>query len=87
MTGTVPLDLDWLMTLHSDKGLHLVTADRSGFVYMSEENPAEAASGATDVAARAYVTELARLARLGQRIEREAAAAALRGRGAEPVTQ
>ena len=87
MTGTVPLDLDWLMALHNDKGLHLVTADRSGFVYMAEENPADAVSGATDLAARAYTTELVRLARIGQRIEREAAAAVLRGRGAEPVVQ
>lgn len=87
MTATVPLDMDWLMALHSDKGLHLVTADRSGFVYMSEENPADPVSGATDVAARAYTTELIRLARIGQRLERETAAAVLRGRGAEPVTQ
>ena len=87
MSGGVPLKLDWLMALHSDKGLHLVTADRAGFVYMAEENPAELASGATDVAARAYVTELIRLACIGQRVEAAAAKAVQEGRGREPTTQ
>ena len=85
--GGVPLKLDWLMALHSAKGLHLVTADRAGFVYMAEVNPAEMASGATEVAARAYVTELIRLARIGQRVEAAAAEAVQQGRGRELKAQ
>lgn len=85
--AAIPLDLNWLMALHSDKGLHLVTADRKAFVFLAEENPADLAQGATDTAARAYVTELVRLARIGQRLENETAAAILRRRGAGPVVQ
>jgi hypothetical protein len=70
--GAVSLKLEWLMALHCDEGLHLVTADHAGFVYLVEENAAELATGATDGAARAYVTELIRLARIGQRVEASA---------------
>ena len=84
--STIPLKLDFLMALHSDKGLHLVTADRSGFVYLAEENAADAGSGATDQAARAYVTELIRLARIGQRVE-IAAAETVRRDGEAPSTR
>ena len=71
--GSMPLDLDWLATFNLEKGLHLVTADRAGFVYLAELNAANETNGPSADAARAYVTELVRLAQIGQRVERAAA--------------
>ncbi|WP_292065904.1 hypothetical protein [Brevundimonas sp. UBA7664] len=74
MTAAVPLDLDWLMAIHTDKRLFLTTADRSGFIFMARENPADEAQTPTVEAGCAYVTELIRLARIGQNEERRGAA-------------
>ncbi len=86
-SAAIPVQLDWLAELHSTSGLHLVTADREGFVYLAEENPADVGTGATDAAGRAYVSELIRLARIGQRVEDAAAATVRRGGEAPPTRQ
>lgn len=61
-----PLPLDDLALLHGAQGLLLVTSDRQGMVYLHEENRAAVDDGPSEGQGRAVVTELIRLARLGQ---------------------
>lgn len=64
-----PIDLDDLTAVHCDKGLLLMTADLQGFFYFQEENRADADPKPTQADGRRFVTELIRLARVGQHAE------------------
>lgn len=67
MTAPGLIDLDHLMAMHTERGLLLVTADREQCFYL--ENPADETPMPTGPAGLAFVTELLRLARLGQHAE------------------
>lgn len=68
MTAPALIDLDWLEHEHATKQLCLMTPDGKAFVFMKAENPVdeEVRPGLSD--ATAYVSELIRLARLGQEV-------------------
>lgn len=63
------IDLDNLTAVHCDKGLLLMTADLQGFFYFQRENPADDDPKPTQADGKRFVTELIRLARIGQHAE------------------
>lgn len=89
MSAQPPLDLDWLARFHATQPLQLrpVRVCEGGFIYAQTVNPADEQQTPTDADGFAYVTELIRLARLGQRVEAAAAEAVQQGRARELKTQ
>lgn len=81
----LPLDLDWLEAFNRDGPLLLGRQGGAVVVRVHADAPDE--KPATLQPGYDYVTELMRLARVGQRVEREAAAAVARGEGVEPRLQ
>lgn len=68
MTAHAVIDLDWLEHEHITKQLCLMTPDGKAFVFIRAENPIDeqVLPGLSD--ATAFVSELIRLARLGQQV-------------------
>jgi hypothetical protein len=81
----LPIDLDWLDQFDADGPLVLGRQGGAVVVRIYADAPEEKPT--TYERAYHYVQELKRLARLGQRIEREAAAAAGRAQREEPHLQ
>lgn len=79
------VDLDRLEEMNASGRMVVGVPDGMVVVRCRTDDPDGKAASFDD--AQAYLRELVRLARIGQRIEREAAANVARGRAAEPLVQ